>query len=134
MGVTGLEARVQEYWDWLAVGLFVLITVDMITTVYAARAVGLAGEANPVVRWSLLQGPIAFAGINLIAVIVVVTLFDRILDLLLVTPEPYERYAAAAVEAWLGGLLAAGLLVFANNLAVIVHGQSLIDAVRPAVG
>ena len=129
MAVTGLDARVQEYWDWLAVALFVLITVDMVTTVYAARVVGLTGEANPVVRWSLLRGPVMFAVVNLLAVVTAVVLFDRIVALLLDTPDPYVRYAAAAVEAWLGGLLAAGLLVFANNLAVIFHGQSLIIAV-----
>ena len=121
-----VDARVQEYWDWLAVVLFLLITVDMITTVYAARVVGPAGESNPVVRWSLLEGPVVFALVNLIAVVLAVVLFDRVVDLFLRTPEPYERYFAAAIEAWLGGLLAAGLLVFANNLTVIFYRQSLI--------
>ena len=35
-------------------------------------------------------------------------------------------YLALAVELWLGLLVAAGLLVFANNLAVIVLGWSLL--------
>ena len=134
MAVTGLDARVQEYWDWLAVALFVLITVDMVTTVFAARVVGVPGEANPVVRWSLLKGPLMFAGVNLLAVVAAVMLFDHIMDLLLDTPEPYARYVAAGIEAWLGGLLAAGLLVFANNLAVIFHGRSLILAAGGVFG
>ena len=121
-----VDARAQEYWDWIAVALFLLVTVDMLTTVYAARTVGLGGEANPFVRWSLTSGPIVFAAVNLITVVAVAGLFDRVLAVLDRTPTPYHRYLAAGIEAWLGGLLAAGLLVFANNLVVIVHGRSLL--------
>lgn len=123
---TDVQARVPEYWDWIAVSLFLLVTVDMITTVYAARAVGLAGEANPFVRWSLARGPLVFAAVNLVTVVVVAGLFDRVVTLLERTPAPYDRYLAAGIEAWLGGLLAAGLLVFANNLLVVFHGRSLL--------
>lgn len=122
----GLDARVQEYWSWLAVALFLLTTVDMITTVYAAFQVGVAGEANPIVRWSLLRGPVAFMALNLIAVVSVTLLFDTVLSVLRQTPAPYHRYLAAGIEAWLGGLLAAGLLVFANNLSVIFFARSLL--------
>jgi len=123
-----VDARAQEYWDWIAVALFLLVTVDMLTTVYAARAVGVAGEANPVMRWSLASGPIVFAVVKLLTVIAVAGLFGRVLAIFERTPAPYDRYFAAAIEAWLGGLLATGLLVFANNLFVIVHGQSLLCA------
>ena len=121
-----IDARVPEYWSWIAVALFLLVTVDMITTVFAARAVGLEFEGNPLVRWSLARGPVAFAAVNLLTVVVVAGHFDRIVDLLHATPTPYDRYLAAGLEAWLGGLLAAGLIVFANNLSVIVHGRSLL--------
>jgi len=121
-----VDARAQEYWDWIAVALFLLVTVDMVTTVFAARAVGLGGEANPLVRWSIAAGPVAFAAINLLTVVAVAGLFDRVLTALDRTPAPMDRYLAAGIEAWLGGLLAAGLVVFANNLAVIVYGQSLL--------
>ena len=121
-----VDARVAEYWDWIAVALFLLVTVDMITTVYAARSVGLAGEANPLVRWSLASGPVAFGVVNLLTVVVVASLFDRVVGALERTRSPYDRYLAAAIEAWLGGLMAAGLLVFANNLLVVFHGRSLL--------
>ena len=123
---TDVDARLPEYWDWIAVALFLLVTVDMITTVYAAYSVGIAGEANPFVRWSLASGPVIFALVNLFTVVVVAGLFDRVIGTLKRTPAPYDRYFAAGVEAWLGGLLAAGLLVFANNLYVVFHGQSLL--------
>ena len=121
-----VDARVPEYWDWVAVALFLLVTVDMITTMYAARSVGLAGEANPFVRWSIAAGPLAFGVVNLVTVVVVAGLFDRVVATLQRTPAPYDRYLAGGIEAWLGGLLAAGFLVFANNLLVIFHGQSLL--------
>ena len=121
-----LDARIPEYWDWIAVALFLLVTVDMITTVYAARSVGLAWEANPLVRWSLTSGPAVFAAINLLTVVLVAGLFERVIETLQRTPAPYDRYLAGGIEAWLGGLLAAGLLVFANNLVVIFFGRSLV--------
>lgn len=128
MAAHSIDARVQEYWDWLAVALFILITIDMVTTLYAAELLGPGAESNPLIRWSLLQGMVVFAVVNILAVIVAVVLFDRVVDLLLNTPKRYENYFAAVIEAWLGGLLAAGLLVFANNLTVIFFGRSLILA------
>jgi hypothetical protein len=124
--VRDVDARVPEYWDWIAVSLFLLVTVDMVTTVYAARSIGLSGEANPFVRWSIASGPVAFAVVNLGTVIVVAGLFGRVIATLGRTPAPYDRYLATGIEAWLGGLLAAGLLVFANNLSVVFHGRSLL--------
>ena len=121
-----VDARIPEYWDWIAVALFLLVTVDMVTTVYAARSVGLAGEANPLVRWSLASGPVVFAALNLVTVVIVAGLFERVVATLQRTPAPYDRYLAGGIEAWLGGLLAAGLLVFANNLVVIFFGRSLL--------
>lgn len=122
----GLDAREDEYWDWLTAVLFLLVTVDMVTTVYAVHAVGLAAEANPLVRWAVASGPVAFAALNVAAVVVVAALFDRVVARLRRTPAPLDRYLATGIEAWLGVLLAAGLLVFANNLLVVVHGWSLL--------
>lgn len=121
-----IDAQVREYWDWLAAALFLFTTVDMITTVYAAHAVGVAGELNPLMQWTLMQGPIALVGVNLTAVVSVAVMFDGVIETFQRVSRPYSRYAAATIEAWLGGLLGAGLLVFANNLSVIVHGQSLL--------
>ncbi len=40
----------EEYWDWVAVALFLLVTVDMLTTMFAAAALGPVAEANPLMR------------------------------------------------------------------------------------
>lgn len=121
-----VDARVQEYWDWIAGALFLLTTVDMTTTIYAAAVVGAGAERNPVMRWLLSAGIEVLVVANLAVVLLVAFFFYGLIEMLQATPDPYNRYFAAGIEAWLGGLLAAGLLVFANNLVVIFFGQSLL--------
>lgn len=117
--------RIGEYWDWLAVVLFLLLTVDMLTTFAAARAVGVEAEGNPLVQWALGEGVWTVLVINLTALVVTVCLFGLLTGRLEVTRPPLDRYVGYLVEIWLGALLALGLAVFANNLSVIVHGASL---------
>lgn len=126
MSTSPVNPRLQEYWDWFAVALFVLITVDMITTMYAAWHVGPAAEANPLLRWVLGQGIVTLTVVNLAATILAVGGFYWLLRLVNSTEPPYDRYVGLGVEAWLGALIAAGLFVFANNLYVIFHGRSLL--------
>jgi hypothetical protein len=121
-----INVRFEEYWDWFAVALFVLITVDMITTMYAATYVGPAAEANPLMRWALGQGLLTVAVVNIAATVLAVGGFYLLLQLLQSATPPYDRYVSLGVEAWLGLLIAAGLFVFANNLFVIFHGRSLV--------
>lgn len=121
-----LDGRSREYWSWLAVALFLLTTVDVITTTYATYRFGVVGEANPLVRRALIYGPTLLVAVNLVAIVLVTVLFDRVMTLLDRTPEAYARAFSTSIEVWLGALIAAGLLVFANNLTVIFFGQSLI--------
>lgn len=123
---TGLDGRIEEYWSWIAVALFLLVTLDLLTTIYAASAVGLDAEANPITRWLVGQGPVALVGVNLAAVVLVGVLFYGLMELVRVTPERLQEPFMRLIEVWLGVLLAAGLVIFANNLAVLVLGQSLL--------
>ena len=125
MAQDSLEERISEYWDWVAVALFLLTTVDMVTTIYATAVVGPSGESNPLVRWVLRQGPVAFAVTNLLATVLAVIFFYALVEMIRESSPPFDRYLALAVELWLGLLVAAGLFVFANNLFVIVYGWSL---------
>jgi len=68
----------------------------------------------------------AFAAVNLFALLLIVGLFWGVVTMLERTPTPYNRYFAAAIELWIGAVLAIGFLVFANNLAVIFFEQSLL--------
>ncbi|MEF8772141.1 hypothetical protein [Halodesulfurarchaeum sp.] len=119
-------APLNEYWEWFAVALFVLITVDMITTVFASWYVGPAAEANPLMRWALQQGLLTVTVVNLGAAVIAVGGFALLIQLVKGTNPPWDRYIAFGVETWLGLLIASGLFIFANNLFLIFHGRSLL--------
>jgi len=123
---TARVPRTGEYWDWLAVALFLLLSVDMLTTIAAARVVGTGAEVNPIVQWALARGVWVLLALNLAALVAAVALFGRVTDRIETIPPPRDRYVGLLVEVWLGGLVAAGLAVFANNLSVIVLGGSLL--------
>jgi hypothetical protein len=123
---TVTDARIEEYWDWIAVALFLLLAVDLLTTLAAARVVGPGAESNPLMRW-LLGRDVLIVVVAHLAVAVAVTGFFRLLiGRLRRTVPPADRYFALLIEAWLGVLVAVGLGVFANNLSVIVLGASLL--------
>lgn len=118
--------RDDEYWDWFAVALFLLVTVDLLTTLGAVAAVGIGAEANPLVAWLIGRGTVALMLANLLAVAVAGLTFSRVLTVVGMAPTPYDRYLEVGIEVWLGLLVAVGLALFANNLSVIVQGQSLL--------
>jgi hypothetical protein len=120
------DARIEEYWDWIAVALFLLLAVDLLTTLAAARLVGAGAESNPLMRWLLGRSILVVIGAHLAVVVLVTGCFRLLVDRLRRTPSPTHYYFALLIEAWLGFLVAVGLLVFANNLAVIVLGESLL--------
>lgn len=106
--------------------LFVLITLDMITTMYAARYVGATAEANPLIRIALSRGIFVYASINLVAALVAIGGFYALIRQFRSTTPPDDRYVKYAIELWLGLLIGAGLFVLANNLTVVLQGRSLI--------
>ena len=86
-----LDELITEYWSWFAVSLFLLVTVDMITTVFAARVHGVATESNPLVQWVLGRGAVALATVNLLAVVLVAAFFYALVELLRATQPQYRR-------------------------------------------
>ncbi|WP_338737540.1 DUF5658 family protein [Haloplanus salilacus] len=120
------EARIEEYWDWIAVALFLLLVVDLLTTLAAVRVVGLGSEGNPLMRWLLGRDVNVVVVVHLAAAVLVTGCFRLLTGRLRHTSPPADRYFALLIEAWLGVLVAVGLAVFANNLAVIVLGRSLL--------
>lgn len=126
MAFTRPETRIQEYWDWVAVALFLLITVDLLTSVFAAEVVGLEHEQNPLMVWPLSEPVPVMVGVH-IGVGVLASLGFWLLFRLVEHSEGKPgRVLQFLVEVYLGLLVASGLLVFANNLSVIVRGASLI--------
>lgn len=126
MGGRPLSARIDEYWGWAAVALFLLITVDLLTSMYAVAAVGIEYESNPVMQWLLTQHVAVIVAINVVATALIVVFFHALMELLRYSPQRFRRPFSLVVELWLGGLVSVGLFVFANNLSVIVLGESLL--------
>jgi hypothetical protein len=118
--------RVEEYWDWFAVALFLLITVDLLTTIGATSKYGLQAEINPIVIWLFRQGLVTVVVAHLAVTVLAVAAFAGLIRTLDRAPSPYDVYLEHAIEVWLGLLMLAGLVVFANNLSVIVLGGSLL--------
>ncbi|MFA9517216.1 DUF5658 family protein [Halopenitus sp. H-Gu1] len=116
----------REYWEWTSAALFLLITVDLLTSMYAVAVVGIEHESNPMMAWLLSRSIVVIVAIHLLATGLVVIFFYGLAELVRETPETYRGGFKRAIEVFLGLLLAAGLFVFANNLAVIVHGRSLL--------
>lgn len=120
------NTRLEEYWDWFAGALFLLVTVDLLTTFGAIRKYGLEAEINPLIVWLARRGVVVLVVAHLVVVVLAVVAFAGLVRMLRRTDPPHDRYLALCIEGWLGLLLAAGLLVFANNLSVIVLGGSLL--------
>lgn len=120
------DLRIREYWEWITVALFLLITVDMLTTIFAAAELGTAAEANPLMRWALVQGIDVLVAVNVGAVVLAVTFFYGMLEMLRESPPHLRRPFSLLIEVYIGLLLAAGLGVLANNLVAVVLGRSLL--------
>ncbi len=120
------EPLAGEYWSWVAVSLYLLFTVDLLTSLYATAAIGIEAEANPLMAWLLLQPLGVIVGVHLIAVVLAGLGFHWLQGILQRASTRRTRYFSIAVQIWLGGLISVGLLVFANNLSIIVHGRGLL--------
>lgn len=93
-----LDDRFEEYWTWIAGVLFLVITLDLFTTLYAAALYGVAAESNPVVAFLLERGLVELVLANLGATVLVVVLFDHILSLIRETVPPFDRLLAVLLE------------------------------------
>lgn len=121
-----LDDRIREYWDWIAVVLFLLVPIDTLMTLFAAREVGAESESNPIMAWLLEQGTPTLVAANLAAVVLVAVFFYGVVEMLERSPPAVRPYFARILEIWIAVLLAAGFAVFANNLVVIIFGVSLL--------
>ncbi len=121
-----LDEWTDDYWSWVAVVLFLLIPVDLRTTAGAATLYGAQAETNPLMRWLLTRRFATIVAVHLVVLVAVVVSFRAMILLLEATDERHQRAFAYGIEAFVGLLLLVGLVVFANNLSVIVLGESLL--------
>ena len=116
----GLDANVQRWWYLFAVALFLLVPLDLFTTLLAVTKYGTVVEANPLMRWLLQQGMFAVIVVHLAVVGIVVWLFHAAVHRLRQAPPGQHRTVSLAVNVWVGLLLISGILLVANNLAVVL--------------
>lgn len=125
-----VNSKIERYWDWIAVSLFLLTTVDMITTIYAVYIFGIDSEVNPLMEWVLRQGILFLGVINLFVVFAVVGIFYLIIEIFRSSPDKYKKYYSVCIEIWMGLLVSMGLFVFSNNLLVIFFKASLVRIIE----
>lgn len=116
----GLDRRVEQWWRRFAVALFLLIPLDLLTTLLAVEQHGVGVEANPVMRGLLDHGLVVVLAVNLAVVLLVVALFHAAVVALRRTPPAYHGAVTTFVNVWVGVLIAAGAIVVANNVVVLV--------------
>lgn len=121
-----VENRIEEYWGWITVALFLLVTLDLLTSLYAAQVVGLEHESNPLMAWLLGQSLVAVITVHVTAVVLAAVFFYAIVELIRRTTPTLQWMMMRSLEVYLGLLIAVGLFVVANNLSVIVLRRSLL--------
>jgi hypothetical protein len=121
-----VENRIEEYWGWITVALFLLVTLDLLTSLYAAQVVGLEYESNPLMAWLLGQSLVAVITVHVAAVVLAAVFFYAIVELIRRTTPTLQWVMMRSLEIYLGLLIAVGLFVVANNLSVIVLRRSLL--------
>jgi len=120
------EKRVRSYWLYFALGLFLLLVVDLFTTMIATTQYGLGVESNPLMRWLLTQGLFVVTLVHVLVAIAVVYLFHCVLESARGSSAPLDRYLETLIQAWLGGMLAVGTFVVLNNLSAIFLRSSIL--------
>lgn len=116
----------EQYWDWFAIALFLLLSVDLLMTMGAAVIYGVEAEANPVMRWILDQGFVVIVTTHVVALLIAVGAFGVLVGYGKRLRGSSQSQLQWSTELWLGLLIAAGLVMYANNLALIVLGKSLL--------
>lgn len=120
------EERARQYWVYFAVGLFLVVVLDLFTTIVATAQYGVAVESNPLMRWLLLQGPAVVAAAHIVVVLVVVSLFSRVIQAARGASTSTARRLETAIRLLLGAMITVGVVVVTNNVVVIVLGHSLL--------
>lgn len=120
------QPRFDEYWDWAAIVLFLFVTLDLLTSLFAAGTVGIEYERNPLMAWLFGESVLLIVAGHVLALVLAAAFFHALFAVVRDLPPVYRGPTALSVEVFLGLLLAGGFALFANNLAVIVLGEGLL--------
>lgn len=121
-----VDRRLEHYWSWTAVTLFLLVPVDLITTSVVVSRYGVDVIANPFVTWLFGQGPVTFVAVPLAGAMLATGLVHGVLETLRHAPRPLQERLALLFEVWIGLMVSLGLLLLVNDLAAIFFRVSLL--------
>lgn len=116
----------DAYWWWFVGALLLLLPVDLLTTIVVIARHGVAAEGNPVMRWLLTRGLGYVLVANLVVAVLAVYLFSILIEVIRSAPAPHDTHLKRGVGLWLGLLVAVGVVTVGNNLAALIHGESLV--------
>lgn len=114
-----IDARIADWWKWFTMALFLLVPVDLVSTLVAIAKYGAGVEANPIMEWLLAQGLAPVVVVNLVVVGLAVLLFDTAIDAVRTAPASYRTQLVFGFNLWIGFVFAAGVVLTANNVLVI---------------
>jgi len=118
------EVDRESYWSWVAAALFLLLPVDLLTTLLCAAVVGADAEANPWMAWLLAQPLSVLIGVHVAVGVTAVAGFAAYEALS--RRSRFGNVMLHAARLYLVLLVAVGFLVFWNNLSVLLFRRSLL--------
>lgn len=114
------DEYVETWWVWFTVALFLLLPLDLLTTLFAVAEYGVAAEANPIMEFLLRQGLLAVVGVHLVVIALVVSFFHVVVARFRVSNRHSRRLLAPIITVWILILNIAGCLIVTNNILLIV--------------
>lgn len=114
------DEHVDTWWVWFTVALFLLLPLDLLTTLFAVAEYGVAAEANPAMELLLRQGFLAVVGVHLVVIALVVYLFHIVVARFRLSDRESRRLLSPIITAWIIMLNVAGVIVVTNNILLLV--------------
>lgn len=117
--IDDFDDQVVRWWRWFAVALFLLIPLDLFTTLLAVARYGTGVEANPVMRVVLQQGLVVTTVVNLLVLGVAIALFHAAVDSVRRVPLAQRGHFVTLINGWIGLLILSGSALVLNNVTAI---------------
>ncbi len=118
----------ESYWGWVGTALFLLLPVDLFTTLLCVAIVGPDAESNPWMAWLLGQPPSVLVGVHLAVGVTAVAGFAAY-EAISRRSARFGSVMLQAGRAYLVLLTAVGFLVLLNNVSVLLFRRSLLPPV-----
>lgn len=119
-GTAEVNRYVPQWWLWFGIALFLLVPLDLLTTLIAVAKYGVGVEANPVMQWLLRRGLFVVIAVHLGVLSLAVSLFHIAIGGVRNVSRSQARVFVHVVNIWIGVLLVVGIVVVANNVFVLI--------------